>query len=103
MGLDVYLLNPVYSAGITHNLGVMARAVDIYNALWRPEEIGCYSASDIIEPLEKGLKLLKDEPETFKKLNSENGYGKYEDLVNFVSRYLDKCKLNPDAVIQVSR
>ena len=35
----------VYSANITHNLGGMADEAGIYEALWRPEEVGIAKAT----------------------------------------------------------
>ena len=93
----------VYCANITHNLGKMAGEAGIYEALWRPEEIGKTKASEIVELLEKGLADLKARPEHFEKFNSLNGWGMYEHFVPFVEKYLEACKEYPDAIIEVSR
>ena len=103
MSLDVTLSKPVYSANITHNLCEMAEAAGIYKALWRPEEERYYRASDLIEPLTKGLALLTSDPERFKAFNSPNGWGMYEHFVPFVAKYLEACVANPNAIITVSR
>lgn len=93
----------VYWANITHNLGKMAGEAGIYEALWRPEEIGKTKAGEIVELLEKGLADLKARPEHFEKFNSPNGWGMYEDFVVFVEKYLEACKEYPYAIIKVSR
>ena len=93
----------VYWANITHNLGKMAGEAGIYEALWRPEEIGKTKASEIVELLEKGLSDLKARPEYFEKFNSPNGWGMYEHFVPFVEKYLEACKEYPDAIVGVSR
>lgn len=120
MSLDVYLTRKklvsydegksfseeaeeVYWANITHNLGEMATEAGIYEALWRPEEIGKEKASEIVEMLENGLADLNARPNHFQKFNSSNGWGLYENFVPFVSKYLDACKEYPDAIISVSR
>lgn len=107
MSLDVYLsaTRPVevYWANITHNLVGMADAAGIYQALWRPEEIGITKASQLIEPLTKGLELLKSDPAKFEAFNSPNGWGLYENFMPFVEKYLEACKENPDADVSVSR
>ena len=124
MSLDVYLQYPVgnrhctcdcghqhtrqaveevYSANITHNLGKMAQAADIYQALWRPEEIGITRAGQLVSLLEAGLTKLKADPDLFSKYNSPNGWGMYEHFVPFVEKYLEACKANPDAEVHVSR
>jgi hypothetical protein len=107
MSLDVYLeeVRPteVYWRNITHNLVPMADKAGIYRHLWRPEEVGVTKASQLIEPLRKGLALLQDEPERFRRLEPENGWGTYEGLVQFVDDYLRACIANPDADVRVCR
>ena len=107
MGLDVYLIaikpTEVYSANITHNLNVMAEEAGIYKYLWRPEELGITKAIGLIAPLNQGLSLLKSGPERFKEFNPENGWGNYENLIEFVEDYIVACMDNPDATIRISR
>lgn len=107
MSLDVYLTatrkTTVYDANITHNLADMAEKAGLYESLWRPEENGFITAESLIEPLEKGLKKLKTDPNFFRRFDSPNGWGLYEDFVPFVERYLAACKENPDATVEVSR
>lgn len=107
MSLDVYLtaMRPteVYWANITHNLNRMADEAGIYEALWRPEEIGITKAGELIEPLSIGLEKLKADPEHYEQFNSPNGWGTYEHFVPFVEKYLEACKENPDADVNVSR
>lgn len=116
MSLDVYLTEPchcgkpecdrgdgVYSANITHNLGKMADAAGIYKHLWRPEEIGIQTASQLIEPLTEGLARLRENPEKYAAFNAANGWGTYPGFVSFVEQYLNKCREYPGAVVSVSR
>ncbi len=112
MSLDVHLSaireTEVYWANITHNLNKMASQVrcgkqTLYEYLWRPEEIGIKNASELIEPLEEGLAELKAHPEIYEKFNASNGWGMYEHFVPFVEKYLEACKENPDAKVEVSR
>jgi hypothetical protein len=125
MSLDVYLTGPereveeecyacgtkhkkmeqpyFYEANITHNLGKMAAAAGIYEHLWSPEEIGISKASQLIEPLTKGLELLKTKPEYFEQFNASNGWGLYKHFVPFVVDYLNACIAYPDADVSVSR
>lgn len=107
MSLDVHLeeVHPidVYWSNITHNLGKMAREAGIYEALWRPDEIGITTASQLIGPLEAGLALLNADPARFEKFNAPNGWGMYEHFVPFVEKYLNACREHPDATVRVSR
>lgn len=92
-----------FDCNITHNLNRMAEAAGIYQHLWRPEELGIKKAGDLIKPLREGLKKLLDDPNKYKKFNPENGWGCYENLVEFVSLYLEACKSNPSHKVRVSR
>lgn len=125
MSLDVYLQGPskiakcecrncghtherkereeYYSRNITHNLNTMAGEAGIYEALWRPDEIGITKAAQLIEPLKDGLAKLESDPERFEKLNPSNGWGSYEGLVSFVRDYLQACQENPEADVSVCR
>lgn len=107
MSLDVSLVadikENVFSYNITHNLNDMAEEAGIYMHLWRPNEIGITHAIDLIQPLENGLALLKLDKARFEKFNPTNGWGVYEDLITFVSKYCDACKANPAAEISVDR
>ena len=93
----------VYSANITHNLNQMADAAGLYQALWRPEEIGITHAAQLIEPLSVGLELLRSNPARFATLNPANGWGSYDGLVRFVADYLEACASYPSAEVSVSR
>ena len=93
----------VFSANITHNLNKMASEAGIYQPLWRPEELEITLASQLIDPLEQGLELLKSDPARFKIFNPENGWGTYEGLINFVSSYLLACREWPNGKVRVSR
>lgn len=87
----------LYWANITHNLGSMAREANIYNCLWQPEEIEINEAYQLIEPLSKGLQMMKDEPERFKVFDALNRWGVYEDFLPWVEKYLEACKKHPKA------
>jgi hypothetical protein len=92
-----------FSANITHNLNKMAGEAGIYEAMWRPEEIGVTKAAQLVPLLKEGLARLESDPAHFKKFNPENGWGSYEGLVNFVRKYLEACEGSPDAVVRASR
>ncbi len=89
----------LFSANITHNLATMASEAGIYKYLWRPEEIGIETADDLIQPLEAGLELMKNDPERFKVFDSPNGWGLYVHLVPWIEKYLAACIEHPLAKI----
>lgn len=102
-GSDYEEKEELYYANITHNLGQMADQAGIYYALWRPEEINCRKAKDIIPILEEGLQKLKSDPKHYKQFDSPNGWGLYENFVPWVEKYLNACKEYPESIIYVSR
>ena len=93
----------VYEANITHNLGGMASEAEIYEALWRPEEIGIEKAGQLIGPLSAGINRLNMHREHFEQFNPPNGWGTYDYLVQFTKDYLAACIQYPEAVVRVSR
>ena len=93
----------VCSLNITHSLAVMAYEAGIYQCLWEPCQARILFAAQLIPPLKEGLAILLSDPDRFKKFNPENGLGSYDTLVEFVQQYLDACKKNPRAIVQVYR
>lgn len=98
---DEVITTEVFSANITHNLNTMAELAGLYEHLWHPEVTT--NASELIKPLAEGLIELISDPDKYRKLNPANGWGKYEDLVNFVTKYLGACVRYPDSKVNVSR
>ncbi|WP_046060029.1 hypothetical protein [Paracidovorax citrulli] len=107
MSLDVYLEDEdgkeLYGANITHNLADMARAAGIYMCLWRPEEIGITRASEVIEPLAKGLADLATNQAKYEAYNAPNGWGMWKHFVPFCAAYLQACRDHPNALVRACR
>lgn len=95
--------NMVYRSNITHNLSSMAEAAGLYEALWRPEEVGITRADQLIRPLATGLNYLLSDPQRFKTYNPANGWGDYDGLVTFVREYLEACRQHPAATVSAYR
>lgn len=102
-GSDYKKRDHFYDANITHNLLEMAEKVGIYYALWRPEEINCKYAKDIIPILTEWLQKLKKAPVKYSKYNSPNWWWTYKYFVPFVENYLNACIQHPDSLIRVDR
>lgn len=88
----------VFEVNITHNLGRMAEAAGVYDALWCSAE---KSAADIAPELEKGIALMEEDPERFRAFNPPNGWGSYDDFVPVLKSILEACKKAPKAIIGV--
>lgn len=93
----------VFDANVTHNLAGMAEEAGIYKHLWRPEEMGVTKAGDLVEPLARAIRLMKDDPKRFRAHNPENGWGDYGGFVPWLEKYLVACATYPDADVRVSR
>jgi len=113
----------LYSANITHNLGNMADAAGLYEALWRPhrlkegynipeddhdaeykfEEANPVRAREIIPIIEKGLEDMKARPDYYKTFDSENGWGLYVHFIPFIEKYLEALKEHPESFIECNR
>lgn len=65
----------VFSRNITHNLGNMAVAAGIYEAVWRPAEVGIRYAGELIEILEAGISKMERSPDWFRQFDAKNGWG----------------------------
>lgn len=92
----------MWSANITHNLTEMAEKAGLYIPIWQPDEAGIHWAAELIEPLEKGLALLKGDPKEFEKYNPPNGWGDYDGFVGFVEEYLEACRDYPGAQVSAN-
>jgi len=106
MSLDFYLEiddKIVFDANITHNLGKMADAANLYRVLWRPDELGFTTAKECIDLISIGLADLVRNKAKYKAYDSANGWGIYEHFVPFVIDVLAACKEFPNAKVTVSR
>jgi hypothetical protein len=103
----------VYSFNITHNLGKMASECKLYNPMWRPyrlynidDEYGAsfmVEAGELYDALKFGVEELAANPEKYKKLNPDNGWGTYEGLLEVATEYMNACKDYPKAKVRVCR
>lgn len=100
---DPEYIGAVFSDNYTHNANKMASEAGIYEVVWRPDEVGITHAKQIVEKLEAGIKLMRDEPERFIALQPENGWGSYDSFLPWLERYLKACKAHPEALVSADR
>lgn len=107
MGLDIELKEvkhcTVWAIGITHDLTAMAEAAGLYECMWRPKECGITIASQMIEPLEKGINAMIENKVWLKTMNPENWLESYDTLFSVAQRYLAACVENHNAKVEVGR
>jgi len=94
---------PFFEGGVTHNLSEMARSCGLYEALWKPKDIGAFHAGDLIDPLTKGLDELGANPDIYSEYNPSNGWGDYHMLLSFALKARAACVRYPLALIDVGR
>lgn len=107
MSLDIHLVDPtatykvedLYEVNITNNLGRMAHEAGFYKAMWNPLIMGLTMAKEVAPILEEGIKKLKADPDHYRKFNSKNGWGTYEDLLRIAEEYLSALKRYPEAIV----
>lgn len=100
--------NEFWYGNITHNLCQMAedclsfeeeyQHYNLYDLLWRDTQVpftGVY-LNIYIAHLAYCLYVLKNDPDHFKKFNPENGWGNYEQLVNFVEEFIKALVTMPE-------
>lgn len=106
MSLDLtfYLDNEeVFDINITHNLNKMADAGGFYYAVWRPEECGIETASQLEPHVRRGLADMIARPDFYKEYDSPNGWGVYPDFLRFMWDLLKACEEYPSAIVIASR
>lgn len=102
MSLTINLVRKEYllNLNITHNLGTMWQEAGIYDALYNSAGM---QASEVLPVLVNGLSDMIANPEKYKKLNSPNGWGLYENAVPWLAELIKGFNENPDAIIEVSK
>jgi hypothetical protein len=92
-----------FEANITHNLHNMANAAGI-GMLWSLKwmEVSGRIAADLIEPLAEAIRSMKANPSTYKKHDSSNGCGTYEQFLPWLEELHAKCVEMPDAKLSIS-
>ena len=93
----------VFDKNITHNLNGMARAAGVYECMWRPDEYGFKYAMEIKPFLEEGLARLEAAPAHYRQFDAPNGWGTYENLVEFVRELIEACEKYPKATLYACR
>lgn len=59
------------------------------------------NAIDAVELLSKGYTEMIKNPEKYKEMNPENGWGDYEGALEYLKKLLDACVNNPNGTIDV--
>jgi len=91
----------VWETNITHNLTTMANKAGLYQVMWHPHNNGIDVAKDAIPQLKSGINRMYKAREELQKLNPENGWGNYDNLLSCASEFIDACRKYPSARIEI--
>lgn len=96
-----------WTGNITHNLGKMASNVmpdgkpyTLYSLLWGGKYKNC---RDLIGKLHVCILYMMMNKEELKKYNPENGWGTYEQLLEFTKEFQMACIDNQDCKIEIDK
>ena len=100
-----YVSEYAWTGNITHNLGKMASNVKpdgkpytLYSLLWGGKYKNC---RDLIGKLHACILYMMMNKEELKKYNPENGWGTYEQLLEFTKEFQMACIDNQDCKIKI--
>ena len=121
MGLNIYFLDKSAKEieieshlQITHNLNtivselVLILGLPYYEVIWRPYELfglknGEVPAVLVLKTLPDLIKNLLEYEDCLTDHLPSNGYGTFEDLIDFLCKYLSECYKHKDAYIYCCR
>ena len=96
-----------WTGNITHNLGKMALNVTpdgkpytLYSLLWGGKYKSC---RDLIGKLHECILYMLMNKEELKKYNPENGWGTYDQLLEFTKEFQMACIDNQDCKIEIDK
>jgi hypothetical protein len=104
MSLDFYIkrkiMSEVYWGNMTHNVSTMWVEAGIYDSLYNSHGL---KAGSIIFNLEEGLQKMTENPEKYKKLEPDNGWGTYDGAIKYLEEIILACKNNKKGIIHISK
>ena len=102
-----YVSEYAWAGNITHNLGKMAfnvmpdgKPYTLYSLLWGGKYKSC---RDLIGKLHECILYMLMNKEELKKYNPENGWGTYEQLLEFTKEFQMACIDNQDCEIEIDK
>ena len=87
----------VFEMNITSNLSIMASKAGFRDQLWDLKDVT--TCGDLLPYIEKGLKELEDNPETYKEYSTPSGWGTYEQFIDWLKILVDNLKIDKGAIL----
>ena len=92
----------VFSTNYTSNCSRMWDEAGCPLHEWAYDKANGRTAETLIEPLRLAIKTMEDDPERFRAMNPENGWGDYEGALEWLRKILAACRTYPKASVYVS-
>ncbi|MCL2095069.1 hypothetical protein FWH13_03025 [Candidatus Saccharibacteria bacterium] len=106
MSLDISIMREgVYqqgSRGITHNCAKHAKALGVYDILWRPKDNRGTKVSEALPLINKAIVELNSNLDEYKQYDAENGWGCAESFLEFLRDVREYCEDAPDGWLEAS-
>ena len=83
----------------THNCNRMIRDAGLTE--W-PYSVHGWAASTLGERLSAALDVLRSDPDKYRAMDPENGWGSYDTLVPLLEQVVESCRQYPSARVQMS-
>lgn len=124
MSLTVAIIDKdetIWDGNITHNMGVMASHIPVnyrneddtvafmgslYDIVWRADNIGdpfFLNTAPMVDVLSDGICYMIQHRLELLQYNPDNGWGSYDDFLNWLISYKNQCEDNPNCKIEISR
>lgn len=101
MGLDITLENrkgvALYESNFTHNAADMARSAKLYTTLWHQKGM---KAHLVAKRISSGIALMLDDPARFKAVEPANGWGTYDQFLEWLIELRTACNTHPHSIFR---
>lgn len=99
MSYDIYVTETILDTNCTFNVSPMFRLALGKDGIKQLNEL---SRENCIILLQDGIKDMKENPEIYKKLNPENGWGSYEGALETLENILNALLKSSNAYVSIS-
>ena len=107
MSLDIWLSfeskhgtggSTAFDGNYTHNVTPMWSKAGVYDALYNSSG---KKAKEILPELVNGILGMRNNPDEYKKLNPDNGWGDYDSALKFLRNFAKSCNEYPETIIGI--
>ena len=105
MSYDISLVKFHKNGGIRREIEIGNYTCNVYNMYKASMDISLNSldgmtALEAIPTLEKGVENMAYNPDKYKAMNPDNGWGDYEGALEYITKLLNECRKHPNYIIK---